>query len=152
MEYKSQTVSTELGELTHHTYFYHADSYSSENGELYMVQYCDYPLYTLSSDSLDLVNSFLAETIESSAGSIDGEVVYQDDFFLTGFPGKIWKTTYNDGATSIKNIAVVADNRYFQVQVASQKAHSFGKNIDRFLNSFEIIPFSLPKSLLVPKE
>lgn len=141
LKHNVQEVETELGQLEFHTYYYHADKYSNEHGEMYMVQYCDYPLYTLSSDSIELVEQFLLETIESSAGSIDGEVVYQTTHFINGFPGKQWKTVYNDGATSIRHLAVVADNRYFQVQVASKRDYSLMKEIDRFLDSFEIIPF-----------
>lgn len=138
MESGETDIDTELGPITYHTV------YCQESGEevdnyVYMVSYCDYPEFSMHSDSTELLKSFFDATIESATQSVQGELMYSSDITMKDYPGKIWRINYNDNDATIKTKAFVVGNRFYTVQTISLKNKGLNPSIDKFLDSFELI-------------
>lgn len=138
MQEKIQTVETDLGTLEYHQFFYQSTEENPEN-YIYMVNYVDYPLGSLSSDSLELVNTFFEATKEEAVASVEGELRYADPISLYDFPGQIWRIDYNDGQAILKSKSFVVNNRFYSIQVATSKAMRFNDKMNQYLDSFKLL-------------
>lgn len=138
MDNKADTIKTPLGDLVYHTFFFHTNDQQEEN-YVYMLSYCDYPDFTVHSDSLDLLPDFFATTIESAVSSVRGNLMYSTDTDLDDYPGKLWRIDYLNGKGIIKTKAIVVDNRYYAVQTVTQKGRAINQASDAFLDSFRLL-------------
>lgn len=136
---KVDTIDTALGKLVYHTFYCVAAATDADN-QVYMVNYCDYPVGALPKDSTALIKAFFEATVEEAASSVRGDIIYAADTDIQGYPGKIWRISYLNEKAVIKTKACLADNRYYAVQVATQKEKSLNNLADRFLDSFYIFP------------
>ncbi len=138
-EEKTDSISTAIGGLTYHTFFYqNIDEGSSEN-EVFMVSYCDYPEGVIFIDSISLTEDFFQTTIDASVESVNGKLLYATDIQLDNYPGKFWRIDYPEGMGTIKTKAYLVDNRYYAVQVISFKKNNINDSADYFFNSFKIL-------------
>jgi len=135
---KTDSIETPLGKLAYRVSFFQPEDKTAEN-LLYMVSWCDYPDGGIHSDSTELLKDFFEATMESAAFSVKGEVVYSDEFSLAGFPGKIWRIDYLDGAAIIKTRAFVSHNRYYALQTVSLKERHLNPAGEKFFDSFRLI-------------
>jgi hypothetical protein len=133
-----QQISTAVGLVEYYTYFYDAQS-DSTGSFLYLVSTCVYPEGAFHSDSLALLEDFFMATIEQSAISVSGEVVFTDQIRYDNYPGRFWRTHYNGGRTVMKTKCYLVNDRFYSVQVAVDAAYSLHPDIDRFFDSFRII-------------
>lgn len=138
MESKADTIETPLGDLVYHTFFFHTNDKKEEN-YVYMLSYCDYPEFTVHSDSLDLLQAFFDTTVESAVSSVRGNLMYSTDTDLDDYPGKLWRIDYLNGRGIIKTKAVVVDNRYYAVQTVTRKGRAINQASDAFLDSFRLL-------------
>ena len=135
---KQDTVQTPIGPLVYHTHFYHADDDQKEN-YVYMLSYCDYPAFTMHSDSTELIEEFFATTIDAAVSSVNGVLMYSTDTDLSSFPGKLWRIDYLSGQGIIKTKAVVVRNRYYAIQTVTRKGMGLNRSSDLFLDSFRLL-------------
>ncbi|MEO0338349.1 MAG: hypothetical protein AAF242_03965 [Bacteroidota bacterium] len=138
MSYKSDTITTDLGDLVYHTYFYQHEEAGAENF-IYMVSYVDYPANTVHSDSTTLLPDFFEVTIDQAAFSINGELIYKNEIQEEGYPGYLWRINYQQGEGVIKTKAIVRENRYYNIQAVTIRPLALNPTIDLFLDSFKLL-------------
>ena len=138
MKEKTNTIQTTIGTLEYHTFIYQDEDKDADN-VLYMVSYCDYPNNTIHSDSLELINDFFKNTIESSVQSIDGELAYSTAVKLYEYPGRLWRINYNGAQATIKTKAFMVKQRYYAIQAVTYRDKSLNPSMDRFLDSFQLL-------------
>lgn len=134
---KVDTVETQIGKLAYHTHFFQ-DDLQGEN-LFYMLSYCDYPEYTVHSDSTALLPDFFEATMESAAKSVNGDLLYADDFSYREYPGKVWRIDYLEGKALIKTRAYLIGRRYYALQTITLKDRSLNTASDKFLDSFRFL-------------
>ncbi|NNF20597.1 MAG: hypothetical protein HKN67_01545 [Saprospiraceae bacterium] len=139
--HQSQTVDTEVGQLSYHSYVINDTTRNSSN-VAYVLSYCDYPVGTIHSDSLLLIPDFFNATIDESILSLDGELVYSDEDYWVEYPGRIWKVAYQDGRMMVKNKSYLVKNRLYTIQVYTLKEKDRNRDINRYLDSFKLVTSS----------
>jgi hypothetical protein len=135
---KENPIKTEIGELNYITYL-HQPTRKNPDNLVYMVSYCDYPKYSIHSDSTELVKEFFKTTVETAVESVEGELSYSSDITMNEFPGRLWRVDYNDGKALIKTKSFLVKNRYYSIQVISLKDKGMNLQIDEFLDSFSLL-------------
>lgn len=138
MTQKADTITTKLGELVYHTYFYQSPDKKADN-LFYMVSYVDYPSGAMHMDSVELLEEFFQVSAEEAAFSITGDLVYSHPQDWNGYPGYIWRVDYLKGEAVIKTRAFLVENRYYNIQVITLKANSLNPAADKFFNSFYLL-------------
>jgi len=136
---KTDTVKTELGALEYHTFFYQVPNEQEAENLFYMVSYCDYPDFTVHSDSTDLLKEFFNTTIQAAVESVGGTLIYSADISIDNYPGKFWRIEYLKHKAVIKTKAYVVGQRYYALQTISYTKKSLNQSSDKFFNSFHLI-------------
>ena len=134
MQYSSQELKVPIGTILYHTYFFKDDREADNN--LYQVQYFDYPEGTVNSDSTELVDLVLSENIRSAENSVKGELLYQHKETLSGYPGVLFKISFEDGDAAIKSKMFIRESRFYSISVAGARDKSLNQAVERFLDSF----------------
>lgn len=134
LKYFPKTSKTEVGDLVLHQYSCRQEL----NNKIikYTFQFCDYPQGTIHHDSLELLKTFFEATAESSAKSVFGNLDYSSAESLNGYPGMIWRISFDQERGLIKSKAFVKGNRYFNLKVEYPRTMSMERSIDEFMNSF----------------
>lgn len=135
---KEKTIETGIGNITYVTHL-HQPTEKTPDNIVYMVSYCDYPEYSIHSDSTAFLEEFFKTTIESSVESVDGELSYSSDIELGKYSGKLWRVDYNDGKVSIKTKAYMVKNRLYTLQVITHREKAMNIWADKFLDSFSLL-------------
>lgn len=135
---KVDTVSTEVGTIAYHTFYYQSPAKDADN-LFYMVSYCDYPEGTFPADSTALLEEFFATTIEAATTAVDGKMIYTTDIQLENHPGKFWRINYLDDKAVIKTKAFMVGDRYYAVQVISYQEGNINEAANRFFDSFHLL-------------
>jgi REP element-mobilizing transposase RayT len=136
MTQKSNAVKTAIGELTYHSFFHKSEG-TQPDCVFYLVSYCDYPKGSFPTDSTDLINEFFNSTIEESATSVRGTVIYQNDIHYLTHKGKIWRVQYNNDKAIIKSKCYLVGDRFYMIQAMMTKEKSLNPSADKFLESFQ---------------
>lgn len=131
------TVRTDLGKLAYHILVYNNTQKNAEN-LFYMITFCDYPPGTIHSDSTTLLKDFFEASIDQAASSVKGEVMYQSDVSLQGYPGKVWRINYLRDQAVIKTKAFMVGNRFYTIQTVTLKDMAMNAASERFFDSFLI--------------
>ena len=138
-EHHVQQINSDLGIVDFHT-FYLSTQNEKKGNFVYQVSYYRSESLQIPADSVDLLSEFFAATVEQSAISVSGEVLILDDItYQNKYPGKFWRTHYNDGRSVMKTKAFLIEGTYYSIQVAVDADFSLDKDLDRFLNSFKWI-------------
>lgn len=134
LKYFPKTSKTELGELILHQYSCRQEL----NNKIikYTFQFCDYPQGTIHHDSLELLKDFFEATAESSAKTVFGNLDYSSVETINGYPGMIWRISFDQEKGLIKSKAFVKGNRYFNLKVEYPRTMSMERSIDEFMDSF----------------
>lgn len=135
----TDTMRTAVGELVQHVYYLQPNSEKAEN-EVYMVSYIDFPEGSLHHDSTELLVDFFAETLAGAESNVRGEVMFEREESLQGFPARYWRIDYLNGRASIRTKAVVVGNRYYSVQTVTRRSYGINHSTDRYLDSFRVFP------------
>lgn len=138
MEKKENPIETEIGQLNYITYIHQPTSKEADN-LVYMVSYCDYPEFSVHSDSTDFISEFFTTTVETAVESVKGELAYSSEISLDEYPGMLWRVNYNDDQALIKTKAFLVKNRYYSIQVITLKDKSMNLLIDKYLDSFSLL-------------
>ncbi len=138
MSQHERVIHTDIGEITYHTYFYQEETKDFENA-LYVVSYCDYPEYTIHSDSTSLLTDLFNNTITSAKKSVIGELRYEEDINYKDFPGKLFRIDYREGTATLKSKVFIVNNRFYNIQIATTRGKSLNAAADRFLDSFRLL-------------
>lgn len=138
MEEKERVIYTDIGEITYVTYYYQPAEEEMENA-LYLVSYCDYPLYSMHSDSLALLEDFFNNTITSAKKSVYGELRYSESINYIDYPGKLFRIDYLQGTATLKSKTFLVNNRFYNIQIATTRGKSLNNAADKFLDSFHLI-------------
>lgn len=131
------TVRTDLGKLAYHILVYNNTQKNAEN-LFYMITFCDYPPGTIHSDSTALLKDFFDASIDQAASSVKGEVMYQSDVSLQGYPGKVWRINYLRDQAVIKTKAFMVGHRFYTIQTVTLKDMAMNAASERFFDSFLI--------------
>ena len=138
VELKVDSINTDIGKLAYYTFIYQPEDQKADN-LLYLISYCDYPEYTVHSDSAELVAEFFDATIETAVSSVKGELLYDNELFLKNYPGRIWRIDYLEGRAVIKNRAFVVKNRFYSLRTIALKEKNLNPSSDRFFESFHLL-------------
>ena len=137
MTSKVDSIDTEIGKMAYHTLFYQSEEEGADN-LIYMLSYCDYPDYTMHSDSTEMVQEFFDATMDAAQGSVRGELIYSDKIDINNYPGRFWRIDYLNGHAVIKTKAILVGRRYYSLQTISRKTKSLNRSTDRYMDSFRI--------------
>ena len=138
MQVSERVIHTDIGEIKYITHYYQDTEREAENA-MYMVTYCDYPEYTIHSDSTELVEDFFTNTLEAAVESVAGKLRYSDVLNYKEFPGRHWRVDYRGGHATLKSRAFLVKNRFYTVQTATERGRSMNKATDTFFDSFAVL-------------
>ncbi len=138
MQVSERVIHTDIGEIKYITHYYQDTQREAEN-VMYMVTYCDYPEYTIHSDSTALIEDFFTNTVEAAVESVAGKLRYSDALNYKEFPGRHWRVDYRAGHATLKSRAFLVNNRFYTVQTATERGRSMNKATDDFFDSFAIL-------------
>ena len=132
----TNSMDTEIGMIEQEIFYL-----NNEEGPVYFFQinYIEYPESTIHSDSLELMEEFFEETINTATAEMKGTLVYSSDIEEQGFKGKMYRIDYKADRFTLKAKTFVVRNRYYSVQVIHEKGKDY-RVVDRFLDGFRIIP------------
>ncbi len=134
-----QEIDTDMGKVDYYTY-HHKRTKDSLTTFAFSISFYRLDTSLIPRSDIDLQDAFLDATVDQSAKSIDGEVIFQDAIkYRLQFPGRYWRLHAQDGELVIKTKAYLTDAYFYSVQVAVQKAYALSPDIERFLDSFQII-------------
>ena len=138
-----KSFETDIGSIDYYT-FYHAvhpgveeQPDKQENNTVFSVSYCEYPEYTVHSDSTDMLLEFFSATIQQSIPE-GGKLVYASPEQIDGFPGRLWRTSYGE-AKVVKSKSFLVNNRFYLIQVFSNNKRANRRDGDKFLDSFRLL-------------
>jgi len=108
---------------------------------IYSLSHCQYPIGTLHSDSLELTTLYFDSTISSVVASLGGTLLYESDQQFAGYPGRIWKVSYEEGKKWGKFKALMVENRLYILQVRANNTVLTRDHATRYLDSFTLRTF-----------
>lgn len=129
------SVQTPIGKMAYHILIYNNTQKNAEN-LFYMITFCDYPEGTIHSDSTELLKEFFDASIDQALKSVKGDLAYQSDISLQGYPGKLWRINYLREQALIKTRAFMVKNRFYTIQTVTVKDMAINTASDRFFDSF----------------
>lgn len=138
MQLNERVIHTDIGEIKYITYYYQDQSREAENA-MYMITYCDYPEYTIHSDSTELALDFFENTIAAAVESVAGELRYSDNLNYKEYPGRHWRIDYRAGHATLKTRAFLVENRFYTIQTATERGRSMNEATDAFFESFALL-------------
>lgn len=138
MEYGLKHVLTDLGEIKTTTYLYKGEEQNPD--PIFIINITDYPAGVIERDSTTLLEEFFKTSLEGIREKLAGETLYYADISSLYSPRKIYKIQYNQGQAMVKGKMFVAGDRFYSVQAFSSFVNSNRKEIDLFLDSFELSP------------
>ncbi len=136
---KIDSVSTAIGTLAYHTFYYQPPEADRPENLFYMISYCDYPPEGVHSDSTALLDEFFASTMDAAAESVQGELLYSAEQKLDGYPGRIWRIDYLQGQAVVKTRAFLVKNRYYAIQTITVESLAMNPASERFFDSFRLL-------------
>lgn len=108
---------------------------------IYSLSHCAYPVGTLHSDSTELTTLYFDSTVSNMVASIGGTLLYESDQKFAGYPGRIWKISYEEGKKWGKFKVLMVENRLYILQVRANNTVATRENATRYLDSFTLRTF-----------
>ena len=130
-------IFTDVGELHPVTWMYQDNG--NKTNFLYTLSYVDYPEGTFHKDSSDFIADFFKESINAHLHDLKGSLVYQVDAPYYSYAGVSYRASYNKNKTVVKSRMIIAGDRFYALQVYAKTENSLDPDMDRYLNSFDII-------------
>lgn len=139
MRHQTDSLETAIGTQVFHTFHVQAPDAKAEN-VIYALSYVDYPAGSIHHDSLALVADLLAGTEAEALRAVGGEIIYTADKTHGGYPARQWRIDYpsKGGTASARTLAIVADNRYYELKVFSRSERGVNASADKFFDSLRI--------------
>lgn len=133
MEKTVKNIKTSVGELEVLNYAFQGKE--DDPNYLYLINLVKYPEDTFVSDSLDFIEEFLNNSLESSIEKVKGELIYSSDI-EKGW-GKLFRIKYNGGDAIIKGKSYIRKDVFISIQVFTVESRSLNREMDVFLDSFK---------------
>jgi hypothetical protein len=134
------TVKTAIGTLTMKMFMYEVDKYKDDNA-MYGVIYSDYPDSLVSSDFKDeILDNFFNKAIEGAAANIKGDILSKKVISIKGYPGRQARVSFADGKGIMNLRMYLVKNRSYFLEVGYEKEKEGNPAIDKFFNSFTLMP------------
>jgi len=137
MKNGEKKLITDLGELHPVTWIY--EGKETENNYLFTVSYVDYPEGTFHRDSLELINELFDASIETHIDDLKGKLIYRSPGEYYSYPGVMYRASYNKNKAVVKSRLILAGDRFYALQVYTITPKSLNAEMDKFLDSFEIL-------------
>lgn len=134
MERTEETFKTAVGELNVINYAFQGKE--EDPNYLYLINMVQYPDGTFPSDSIDLIKSYLTNSIESSIDKVEGELIYSSE--IEQGAGQLFRIKYNNGDAIIKGKSLLIKDVFVSLQVFTIEQRSLNDEMDVFLDSFRI--------------
>ena len=133
MKLRPRVGNTELGDIVLYQYYLKKEI----NGHIvkFVFQFCDYPEGSIHHDSTELIQLFFEATAEESAKSVYGKLEYSSEINIMGYPGMVWRVTFDKEKGLIKSKAFIKGNRYYNLKVEYPRRMSMDPVIDQFLDT-----------------
>ena len=136
MSLKTFKTETELGEIEVLNFSYVDEEGISDN-HLYMLTTYLLPEGTIESGGNEITDSLFQANIDRSIYDLSGKLLYAHDEMEQGRRTMTWKVIYDRGVAKFK--CFYMDDRYFLLQVYSEKDNSINTSINRYLQSFRYL-------------
>jgi len=134
-----QEISTPVGLVYNNILICNPVVPDTPSNYIYMVSWIDYPDGSFSPDSSQLIEELFKESADAAAGSVNGKLMYQEDFPYYSYPGRIWRISYNKGQSVLKSRSFLKGDRLFILSVATKSAQALNKDSDTFFESFRFL-------------
>jgi hypothetical protein len=134
---KTIKAQTSIGEITTKTFIYQPKE--QEENLVYMVTYYDFPKGSMHSDSTTLLDDFFKTTIEQSAESVSGTVIYSNQLEQQGHRAWQWRVNYGENKVAIKTRAFLIGTRFYSVQTVGLSDAPNNNTSEFFMNSLKIL-------------
>jgi len=133
----STKVSTALGDLDYNVVT--SRELTDDEVILYTLSYCDYPEGVFHKDSTELIELFFDETVAEAIESVDGSLLYSENFSGGKYPTRLWKIVSDKLDIHVKSKAMLVGDRYYCLQVTSPGSKSVKNSGNKFFDSFKVI-------------
>ena len=108
---------------------------------IYSLSHCEYPIGTLHSDSTELTSLYFDSTVANMVAGMGGTLLYESKQTYAGYPGRIWKVSYEEGKKWGKFKALMVKNRLYILQVRANNTVVTRDHATRYLDSFTLRTF-----------
>ncbi len=111
---------------------------TSDLVKLYTVSYCDYPKGVFHKDSTEFIELFFSETVAQAVESMDGDLLYNEDYLGAKYPTRLWKIVSEKLDIHVKSKALIVGDRYYCLQVTTSGSQSVHVSGNKFFDSFKV--------------
>jgi len=108
---------------------------------IYSLSRCSYPVGTLHSDSTMLTTLYFDSTVSNMVESIGGTLLYESEQEYAGYPGRIWKISYDEGKKWGKFKALMVEDELYILQVRANDSVITRDHATKYLESFTLRTF-----------
>lgn len=135
--FSQQDVNTAVGDIKMNMYMLDMSNNSSSKNAVYGVIESTYP-ESYFTDADDAFNeNVLNGAINGGANNVNGTILYKKDLVFNGYPGKEAKIGIEGAFIYFKTYLV--ENNLYITQVICFPENDGNRDIDRFMDSFELI-------------
>ncbi len=134
----TQRIPTQVGDIQLHTYTHKVQDSTAQVFQ-YSVTYYEYPEILIPSDSTEMVEQFFSETLLAIADRLDGEIIYSEPIASADFPSRLTRISYQGEDYALKNKMVLANNRFYLIEVFSTSNKLVDGDINKFIDSFKLL-------------
>ena len=136
MEFETKEISTAIGKLSTQTYSLKGSS--EDPNYLYLINIVEYPIGTFPSDSLELMDEYIINSINSTVEKVDGELIYSSaiEGGQNGY-GRLYRIKHNNDQLVIKGKSYIKKDAFLNIQVFTTKDKSLNNEMNYFLDSFK---------------
>lgn len=123
---------------------YHSCKNGSQCGHdnfnaLYSLVYMDYPSQSFESDSLDLINVLIQETLETRISEMKGKLDYSSTIENDRYKGILFRISSDSLNQICKGKFIVYNDRFIALQALTNLENRTNPDITTFLDSFKVI-------------
>lgn len=135
-----QKLETAIGPLKMKIFMYEVDKFKDDNA-MYGLMYSDYPDSLVNSDFKDeILDNFFEKAIEGAANNIKGTILSKKTISIKGYPGRQARVSFAEGQGIMNLRMYLVKNRSYFLEVGYEKDKEGNAAIDKFFNSFELMP------------
>ena len=86
-----------------------------------------------------MVRQFFTETLDAIAERLDGQIVYSEPVPFKDYPAMLTRITYHNDQFALKNKLVLANNKFYLIEVFSTSNRVIDNDINKFIDSFKLL-------------
>ena len=133
-----QSLTTHVGDVQLYTYTHKVPDSTAQVFQ-YSVTYYEYPEILIPSDSTEMIAQFFSETLDAIAERIDGQIVYSEPVPFQDYPARLTRISYQDDQYALKNKLILANNRFYLVEVFSTRDKVVDDRINKFIETCKLL-------------